>query len=155
MTGIGATDENGAYEILGLLDDNYRVQFQGESQGYSDLWYNNEACWDTSALVTVTAPNKTTGIDAELPLAGETTTTTTTKPQLCAVEEIYGEHSEQTERLRFFRDHVLNQTPEGREMIRLYNEWSPVVVKAMRKDETFRNDLKEMINAILPLVGGK
>ena len=38
----------------------------------------------------------------------------------CPFEQIYGEHSEETELLRYFRDNVLNQTPEGQEIIKLY-----------------------------------
>ena len=84
--------------------------------------------------------------------ADDITTTTTTSSETCISEEIYGKYSEQTERMRYFRDEVLNQTPEGQEVIRLYYEWSPVVVKAMGEDEKFRNDMKEMIDAVLPLI---
>lgn len=152
MTGMGATDENGAYEILGIPDDSYRVQFQGESQGYSDQWYSSKSNWDTAELVTVTAPNKTTGINAELPPAGATTTTTPQQP--CAIEEIYGEHSEQTEILRYFRDNVLSSSSEGQEIVQLYYEWSPAIVKAMKEDEEYRREMKEMLYRVLPLIRG-
>jgi len=152
MTGMGATDENGAYEILGIPDDSYRIQFQGESKGYSDQWYSSKSHWDTAEHVTVTAPNKTTGIDAELPQAGATTTTT--KPQPCAIEEIYGECSEESELLRYFRDNVLSKTPEGQELIKLYYEWSPAIVKAMDEDEKYKEDVKEMLDGVLSLIRG-
>lgn len=153
MTGMGATDENGAYEILGITDDSYRIQFQGESQGYSDQWYSSKSNWDTAELVKVTAPNKTTGIDAELPPAGATTTTTPQQP--CAIEEIYGEYSEQTELLRYFRDNMLNTSLEGQEIIRLYYEWSPVIVDAMKEDEEHRRKIKELIDGALLLIRGE
>jgi len=72
-TGISVTDENGDYEIPGLVDDSYRVEFDGESQGYGNQWYNDKANWDTAGTVAVTAPTKTTGIDVEMSSAGGTT----------------------------------------------------------------------------------
>ena len=47
---------------------------------------------------------------------------------------------------------MLSQTPEGRDIIRLYYQWSPVIVKAMEEDEEFKGDVKEMIDGVL--VGG-
>jgi hypothetical protein len=77
-------------------------------------------------------------------------TTTTVEP--CISEAIYGENSEETELLRYIRDNVLSQTPEGQEIIRLYYELSPVIVKAMEEDEGFKEQVKEMIDGILPLI---
>lgn len=65
---------------------------------------------------------------------------------------IYGDHSKETELLRSFRDNILSQTPDGQEIIRLYYEWSPLVVEVMEEDEEFREELKEMIDGILPLI---
>ena len=62
-------------------------------------------------------------------------------------------YSEETEILQYFRDNVLSKTPEGQEIIRLYYEWSPAIVKAMEKDEEFKKDLKEMIDGVLRLIG--
>ncbi|MCK5186739.1 MAG: hypothetical protein KAR43_06345 [Deltaproteobacteria bacterium] len=53
------------------------------------------------------------------------------------------------------RDNVLNKTPEGQEIIRLYYQWSPAIVKAMEEDEEFRGEVKEMIDGILPLIKGE
>jgi hypothetical protein len=50
------------------------------------------------------------------------------------------------------RDEVLSQTPEGQELIRLYYEWSPVIVKAMEEDEEFKTDVKEMVDEVLLLI---
>lgn len=80
-----------------------------------------------------------------------TTTTTTTS---CPTESIYGEHSDDIELLRNFRDSVLNNTPEGKELIRLYYEWSPTIVQAMVEDEEFKKEVKEMIDGLLPLIRG-
>ena len=72
----------------------------------------------------------------------------------CLSKEIYGEDSEETELLRYIRDNKLNQTPEGRELIRLYYQWSPMIVKAMEKDKEFKEEVKELIDGVLELIGG-
>ena len=72
----------------------------------------------------------------------------------CTAEKIYGEFSKETELLRYFRDNILSQSPEGREIIRLYYQWSPTIVKAMEKDEELKEEIKELIDGVLGLVGG-
>jgi len=62
---------------------------------------------------------------------------------LCPTEQIY---------VRSFRDNVLSKTPEGQEIIRLYYELAPGVVKAMGEDEGFKIRMKAVIDGILPLV---
>jgi hypothetical protein len=47
----------------------------------------------------------------------------------------------------------LRQTQEGQELIKLYYQWSPVMVGAMQADETFKQDVKEMIDGVLELMG--
>ena len=79
-------------------------------------------------------------------------TTTTNINEDCFLKKIYDEHSEEIELLRCFRDNVLNQTPEGQAIIRLYYEWSPIIVKAMEEDEEFKEELKKMIDGVLLLV---
>ena len=81
-----------------------------------------------------------------------TDTTTTTKEGICPVQEIYGKHTNEVELLRYFRDNVLSQTPEGQEIIRIYYQWSPAIVKAMEEDVEFRKEVEEMINGILPMI---
>ena len=76
----------------------------------------------------------------------------TKKTILCPAEEIYGEHSKQTELLRYIRDNVLSKTLEGREIIRLYYQSSPVIVKAMETDGEFKINVKETIDKIFPLI---
>lgn len=70
----------------------------------------------------------------------------------CLAEKIYGEYSVETELLRNFRDSVLSKTSEGQEIIRLYYQWSPAIVKAMEEDDGFKEDMKEMIDGILPVM---
>ena len=50
---------------------------------------------------------------------------------------------------------MLSQTPEGQDLIRLYYELSPGIVKAMEEDESFKQEVKEMIDGILPLLRGE
>ena len=57
--------------------------------------------------------------------------------------------------MRNFRDNVLSQIPEGKELIKLYYQWSPFIVRAMEADEEFKEEIKEMIDGILPLIREK
>jgi hypothetical protein len=88
---------------------------------------------------------------------GASTTTTTTQATTsqdggsCPSEEIYGEGSLEVTLLRAVRDRVLSQTPEGREIIKLYYQWSPVVTMALRNDKAFKKDMKELLDGILSL----
>jgi len=70
----------------------------------------------------------------------------------CPSAKLYGEYSEETELLRYLRDNVLSQTPVGQELIRLYYQWSPVIVKAMEEDEEFKGEVKEIIDGVLQLI---
>jgi len=76
-------------------------------------------------------------------------------PAGCPSKEIYGEDSVEVEVLRYVRDNVLSATPEGQEIIRLYYQLSPVVVRAMKNDEEFRKEVKEMIDGVLLLIMGE
>jgi hypothetical protein len=71
---------------------------------------------------------------------------------LCPVSQIYGDASAKTELVRKFRDKILKTTPEGRDIITLYYQWGPVIVKAMKVDEDFKQEIKEMIDEILPML---
>jgi len=71
---------------------------------------------------------------------------------LCAIRQIYGDNSEKTQLLRYFRDNLLNTTTEGRELIKLYYQWGTAIVKEMDEDEEFKEDVKEMIDGVLGMV---
>ena len=101
----------------------------------------------TDSITTTTVDSTTTTVDSTTTTANSTTTIT-----ICPLKEIFGQHSEETELLRYFRDQVLNKTPGGKEVIRLYYDWSPVIVKAMEMDEEFKEGLKAVIDGILPLI---
>ena len=85
-------------------------------------------------------------------VAKEDSSTTTSTPQPCPSTTIYGEQSEQTEILRYFRDTFLTKTPEGKELIKLYYQWSPFIVKVMEEDKEFKKEIKEIIDNLLPLL---
>jgi|GEM_PF-3617412 len=98
---------------------------------------------DTTTTTTVGPTSTTTTI-------GPTTTTTTV--ELCPTEELYGEYSEETALLRYFRDTVLSTTPEGQEIIRLYYQLSPVVVEMVTSNENARETVKGIIEEVLALI---
>ena len=83
---------------------------------------------------------------------GTSTTTTSNSSGPCALSLIYGEHSADTELLRSIRDNVLSKTREGRELITLYYQWSPVIVRAMEEDEDLKQEIKAMIDALFPII---
>jgi hypothetical protein len=88
------------------------------------------------------------------------TTTTTTAPSTsttptnppCPTEEIYGEASSEASLLRGLRDTVLSTTPEGQEVIKLYYQWSPLIVAAMKEDELFKGELKALLDEVIALI---
>ena len=96
----------------------------------------------------LTSDTTTTILQSTTTVTGATTTTSIE----CPLREIYGEDSEETEFLRYIRDKVLNKSPAGQEIIRLYYQWSPVIVKAMEGNKKFKEEVKEMIDGVLPLI---
>ena len=40
----------------------------------------------------------------------------------------------------------------GNELIKLYYQWSPVIVRAMEADEEFKEDVKDMVDELLGMV---
>jgi len=90
-------------------------------------------------------------LDGLIPATTSTTTTQFTNGP-CALALMYGEHSNETELLRFIRDNILSRTPEGRELIKVYYQFSPVIVQILTTDENFKEELKDMINEALPFL---
>ena len=86
-------------------------------------------------------------------LCGSTSnSSTTTSTILCPIEEIYDEHSEEAELLRYFRDDILTQTSAGQEITRFYYELSPAIIKEMEADTQFKKEIKEMVDGVLELI---
>ena len=70
----------------------------------------------------------------------------------CPASAILGESDPRVDTLRQFRDNVLIKSPEGQEIIKLYYQWSPVIVKAMEVDKEFKAEVKEMVDGVLELI---
>jgi hypothetical protein len=70
----------------------------------------------------------------------------------CPVVTLYGEDSDEVLLLRDFRDNILTGSTQGRELIALYYQWSPLILQSIEEDGTLKKDLKEMVDAVLPLV---
>jgi hypothetical protein len=54
--------------------------------------------------------------------------------------------------LRKLRDDLLSKTPEGKQLIKLYYQLSPLVVKVMTEDKNFEDEIREMTDFILPML---
>lgn len=54
--------------------------------------------------------------------------------------------------LRNFRDEVLSKTRAGQDIIKLFYEWSPAIVKVIKEDEEFKEQVKEMIDEIVMVI---
>ncbi len=70
----------------------------------------------------------------------------------CAAEKVYGEYSGEADVLRDFRDTVLSTTSEGTVLIKLYYQWSPVIVRFMEQDKEFKEKVTEVLDDFLPMI---
>jgi len=109
----------------------------------------------TTSIETTSSTSSISSTSTTIISTTSSPSSTTTTIKICPIEKVYGENSEEVELLRYFRDNVLNQTPEGRELIRLYYQWSPVIVEMMKNDVEFKEDMKEMIDGVLVLIRGE
>lgn len=137
----------GYYYIEGVCTQATEIYNMRTYVSLADWHYSKDVSLECSDIVTTSTSSTSSSI-------ANTSTTTTTSGGLCSSELIYGRDSEEAERLIHFRDNVLNQTPKGKELIRLYYQWSPVIVKAMEKDEEFKEEVKHIFDNLLELVGG-
>jgi hypothetical protein len=67
----------------------------------------------------------------------------------CLFLQMFGEGSKEVKSLRAFRDNVLGKTKEGQELISLYYEWSPAIVKAMEEDKAVKEKMKAVVDGIM------
>lgn len=107
----------------------------------------------SSATTTTSSISNTT---SSVPVTTSTTyepeqDTTTIKAETCLLNQMYGKASAETEFLRFVRDNVLSQHPEGRALIRLYYQWSAFLVQLTANDPDFEDYLKEVTDEFLLL----
>jgi hypothetical protein len=49
------------------------------------------------------------------------------------------------------RDELLSNTPEGQALIRLYYQWDTLLGQVIGDDEGITEEVKELIDAILPV----
>jgi hypothetical protein len=107
----------------------------------------------STALITTTSsvPATSSALSSTTTILSPSSTTITTGAP-CLSEVLYGDYSEETEILRYLRDNVLNQTPLGREIIRVYYQWNPVIVKAIENDKEFEKEVREVIDELLLLL---
>jgi hypothetical protein len=54
--------------------------------------------------------------------------------------------------LREFRDTILNETPEGKGIIKLYYSLNPAIRKVIREDTLIKEQLKGILHELLPLI---
>ena len=149
--------------ILHYDGSTWSLMDSGTSYNLFDVWGSSPSDifvvggdLDTSAVIlhydgVLPPTTSTTTSTADSTTIPSSTTTSTTNPP-CLTETLYGEHSEQTELLRYYRDNVLSKTNDGQELIRLYYEWSPVIVKAMEEDKAFKVEVREMIDIVLEVL---
>jgi uncharacterized protein YkwD len=95
--------------------------------------------------------NSTSSSSTSTAPPGITTTTAEVMPD-CPFECLYGSYSYEVDLLRKFRDDVLSTTPEGRQLIALYYQLSSLVVKTMAEDKSFEDEIKKLIDFILPMI---
>ena len=131
----------GEYSFTGLCDS-------GESKGF--IWIEFPVLTGSLLL---------DRLDLFCPDITTTTTTsssTTTTPLFpCPLLELYGEHSAEVNYLRYVRDEVLSKNTEGRELIKLYYQLSPAIVKLMWEDKLFKEELRGIVENILPILDGE
>jgi len=58
----------------------------------------------------------------------------------------------EVELLRYIRDNILSQNPKGRELIKMYYQWNPVIIAAMENDKEFKEEVREIIDGALGLL---
>jgi len=102
----------------------------------------------STSTTTMPTPDSTTTTSSD-------SITTTSLFDICTIEEIYGNYSEETELLRYVRDNILSTTTEGQEIIKLYYKWSPVIVNAMKEDDAFEKEVKGVIDGVLELISAE
>jgi hypothetical protein len=65
---------------------------------------------------------------------------------------IYGADSPEVALLKRFRDRVLIQLPNGRDLIRLYYRLSPDLAQAVENSPVVTDSLKAFLDQLMPLV---
>jgi hypothetical protein len=142
------------------------LDFEDATDSLEVRWdWESDKIWDTPYSIIKTARHAysavgTYTITLEVKDSGRKTDTATRQISVtssggvgpCLAESIYGEDSEQVKLLRGFRDDVLITTLGGRKLTQLYYQWSPLIVERMKEDEEFKEEVKEVIDKLLPVL---
>ncbi len=128
---VTVTVPGGYYEFLNLPDGEFFI-IRAELEGYE---------FDPPQHEIPTLMNEELNMDFMSSVA-----------PLCPTEIIFGEGSEEVELLRALRDEVLSKSMEGREIIKQYYNFSPLLVEAMKGDEEFKNEVEDMIDEVLMII---
>ena len=107
--------------------------------------------WDYGPTTSSSTSSSTTTPATSTTSSLSSTTTSDVMPD-CPSERLYGSYSFEVNLLRKFRDDVLSTTPEGRELITLYYQLSPLVVKTMVEDKNFKDEIKKLIDDLWPMI---
>ncbi len=114
----------------------------------------------TSGSITIVQSNQnitsttTTVSSSTTSSVGSITTTTSMPNRPCVFNSLYGKGSEKTNQIRQYRNEMLAGTPEGREIIELYNRLSPAVVTAMERDPELEGVIRANIDQVFNLLRG-
>ena len=168
-----AVDDAGVSEVSFYIDD-VLLYTDGPTTQPTPTTFNAQAQWNTDDPVVIGSRHDIKAIAKDIDThetTSQTVEVTVRAPHCfndtqdedevgdacesiinCPATAIYGKHSTETELLRYFRDNVLNQTHEVQEIIRLYYQWSPVILEAIIHDVMFKKELNEMLDQILLLI---
>ena len=142
--------EQSSYQHAGLTVPVEHSHYHGDEAGhttYESCEQKGKAFWWMMARLAGWDPGTITTTTV-IP----TTTSTVMDEQPCPIGKIYGKYSGEAGLLRCLRDEVLSQTPEGKELIKLYYQWSPVILKAIEDDDEFKGDVKKVVDGFLLLI---
>jgi hypothetical protein len=143
--GQTATGTLSVFPFSFSITEPFRIYYALGSHGedYFDITPGISSTTTTSGSPTTSSTTTT--------ITAVTTTTSSLPAPLCLAEEIYGEYAEETALLRLVRDELLSTTPEGQELIRLYYQWNALLARVPGDNAAIREDIKELIDAILPV----
>ena len=54
--------------------------------------------------------------------------------------------------MRCLRDSLLVKSTEGKEIIRLYNQYNTLIISVMKQDPDFKNQVKDIIDELIPFI---
>ena len=112
-----------------------------------------DQCWDLNEISSCDADTACLKVsNVFLTYTNEWSGTGCRVQEKCPASILFGTDNPQLDVLRLFRDEVLSQTSEGKELIELYYAWSPFLVEAMEQDEKLKQEIKEMIVLFFPIM---